>query len=192
MPAIFEKHIKIPLERVGVLIGKGGEVKRRIEEACRVKLEVESETGNVAIKLADDPQNSIPFKAAEIVMAIGRGHSPERAFKLLDEGWELRLVDLMEYARSREDLVRVRARLIGSQGKARRTIEELTDTYISIYGDTACILGEQEHAAIAEEAVRMLASGSPHASVYSFLQKRRKRLKFEELALWEGKVLGEG
>lgn len=186
------KNLKVPLERVGVLIGRAGEVKRRIEEACRVKLEVNGATGDVTITLADDPGEAAPLKAAEIVMAIGRGFSPDRAFSLLEEGWELRVVDLMEYARSREDLPRVRARLIGSQGKARRTIEELTGTYVSIYGDTACVVGQHEHAAIAEEAIRKLASGSPHAAVYSFLQRMRRTLKLEELGLWEGKVLGQG
>ena len=41
----FEKLIRIPTERIGVLIGKSGKIKSEIERACSVKLEIDSETG---------------------------------------------------------------------------------------------------------------------------------------------------
>ena len=39
----FEKLVRIPVDRVGALIGKSGNVKIRIEKACFVKLEIDSE-----------------------------------------------------------------------------------------------------------------------------------------------------
>jgi len=36
----FEKLIRIPIDRIGVLIGKSGQIKSKIEQACSVKLEI--------------------------------------------------------------------------------------------------------------------------------------------------------
>ena len=45
----FEKLIRIPIERIGVIIGKSGNTKRRIEKKCHVDLNIDSETGEVII-----------------------------------------------------------------------------------------------------------------------------------------------
>ena len=69
---IFEKTIMIPLERVGVLIGKSGKIKVKIEKICSVSLLVDGKTGEIIIRGMGDVESMIPFKAEEIVMAIGR------------------------------------------------------------------------------------------------------------------------
>ena len=76
--------IRIPKERVGVLIGPEGKVKLDIEERLQVKLDIESESGGVQITLnekATDP--SLLLRAKDVVMAIGRGFAPDRAFRLI-------------------------------------------------------------------------------------------------------------
>ena len=45
----FEKLIRIPSDRVGVLIGKSGNVKSKIEESCYVSLEIDGDTGEVFV-----------------------------------------------------------------------------------------------------------------------------------------------
>src|ERR671919_613602 len=45
----FQHTVKIPKERIGVLIGKSGKVKQQIEERCGVKIEIDSETGDTMI-----------------------------------------------------------------------------------------------------------------------------------------------
>lgn len=44
-----EEYLKIPRERVGVLIGKNGEVKAQIERLTQTDLEIDSETGAVTL-----------------------------------------------------------------------------------------------------------------------------------------------
>ena len=41
--------IKIPEERVGVLVGPGGSMKHLIEEKTKTTIEIDSETGTVSI-----------------------------------------------------------------------------------------------------------------------------------------------
>ena len=46
----YEKLIRIPTDRIGVLIGKSGNTKRLIEEKCLVNLDIDSQGGEVMIK----------------------------------------------------------------------------------------------------------------------------------------------
>jgi len=182
-------HVKIPLERVGVLIGPGGSVKKEIEGSLGVKLTIDSKTGDVEIALQEgNPDPSMLFRAKEVVLAIGRGFSPERAFRLLrDENAMLRIIDLREiFGRSKSDITRVKGRIIGREGKTRRIIEELTDTYVSVYGHTVAIIGDMEQVQVAEEAIQQLIEGRMHSTVYRFLhQKKREMKRRRALELWE-------
>ena len=180
-------RLKIPVERVGVLIGKDGIVKHKIESACKVKLNIDSETGEVNIIARDDMDDpTLMFKAQNIVLAIGRGLSPEKAFKLLDDDYYLHIIDLRDIlGKSKSNLVRVKGRIIGKEGKTRRIIEETAGVDVSVYGHTVAIIGVVENIEIAKEAIEKLVKGSQHKTVYRFLGRKRSELKRSRLELWE-------
>ncbi len=138
------QSVKVPLERVGALVGKEGVTKSEIERRCGVILDIDGETGDAKISYSSQSlSEGEPFKAQEIVSAIARGFSPPRAFSLLDEGKSLTTIDLRQYSgKSENSLKRIKSRLIGSDGKARKLIEQLSETQISIYGRTAAVIGE--------------------------------------------------
>jgi len=178
--------VNIPKERVGVLIGPQGSVKKRIEEALGVKLTIDGESGSVKVELVKPPEEGgdpvALFKARDIVQAIGRGFSPERAFKLFEDDAFLSIIDLADYIKpSRNNLVRVRARLIGRNGRTRKIIEETTHTYVSIYGDTVAIIGEEEDVKAAEEAVIDIITGAPHPAIYKKLNEYARLRKIGRL-----------
>lgn len=175
--------VNIPQERVGVLIGQKGMVKKTIEDRLGVRLEIDSQSGSVKIELdkpiGEEVDPIALFKAKDVVEAIGRGFSPEKAFRLFSEDGILTIIHIDDYVkRTRNNLVRVRARLIGQEGKTRRIIEETTNTYISIYGDTVAIIGEdEEDVKAAEEAIVSIINGAPHNSVYRFLNNYARSRK---------------
>jgi len=182
----FQRNLKLPLERIGVLVGKNGEVKSEIELRCNVILSIDSKIGEVTIDSKGDIAQSEPFKAVDIVTAIGRGFSPQRAFKLLNEDTVLHVLDLRDYVgKSRSSLERIKGRIIGLGGKSRRLIEELTDTYVSVFGHTVSVIGGIEGVRLALDAINMLTSGSTHKTVYSMLQKARTKAKMDRMKLWE-------
>jgi len=184
--------IKIPRDRIGALIGPEGEAKQRVEERLQVELQIDSQTGDVTINLDNDVQDpSLLFKAKDYVLAVGRGFSPDRALKLLqDEENMLTVIDLREiFGRSSSDIQRVKGRIIGKEGKTRKIIEELSEAVISVYGHTVSIIGGVEQAEIAREAVNMLIKGSQHVTVYRYLNRKRQELKKKRLELWEGSTL---
>ena len=180
----FEKLLRIPLDRVGVLIGRKGETKARIEEACAVTLLVDGQSGEVTVR--SNTVEADPFKASNVVEAIARGFSPPRALKLLDTDVVLEIIDLRDYAgKSENNLERIKGRIIGLHGKSRRVIEELTKCHVSVYGKTVAIIGEPTDMRLAKDAIEKLAAGSQHKSVYNMLQRERTKRKMERILLWE-------
>ena len=182
-----EQIIKIPLDRVGALVGKEGVVKSEIERRCGVALEIDGKTGDARISYKPDALiESNPFKAFDIVSAIARGFSPQRAFQLLEEEKILNVIDLREYAgKSENAMLRIKSRLIGSDGKARKIIEDLSGALVSIYGHTVAIIGEPDASSVAKEAIDKLAKGGTHKATYEMLQKYRTKKKLDRMQLWE-------
>jgi ribosomal RNA assembly protein len=162
-------------------------VKQHIEEKLQVKLEVNSE-GSVTITLsekASDP--SLLLKAKDVVTAIGRGFSPEVAFRLIRNEDEIfDMIDLrLIFGRSESDIKRIKGRIIGADGKTRRLIEELTEADVVVYGHTVGLIGSFEQVDAAHNAVQMIIEGCQHHTVYNYLQKKRTELKKQKLQLWE-------
>ena len=182
----FEQTVRVPVERVGAVIGREGSTKKTLESDLGVQLDVDSREGIVTVK-SQGAGGTDPFTALRVIEAIGRGFSPQHARLLLREGSALEVIDLRAYAgRSSRSLERIRGRVIGLRGKSRRVIEELTRCHISVYGRTVAIIGEAAEVQLASEAVKLLASGSQHRTVYNTLQKARSKRKMERMFLWEG------
>lgn len=183
----LDTFVRIPKERVGILIGPDGKTKQHIEEQLKVKLTVETE-GSVTITLlegAKDP--SVLLRTKDVVTAIGRGFPPDTAFRLIrNEDDIYNLIDLrLIFGRSESDIKRIKGRIIGTEGKTRRLIEELTEADVVVYGHTVGIIGGFEQADAARNAVQMIIEGCEHHTVYKYLQRKRTELKKEKMQLWE-------
>jgi ribosomal RNA assembly protein len=182
---------KVPLDRIGVLIGHEGKIKDELMRRTRTIITIDSTTGTVIIEPATPATTALELmKARDVVRAIAYGFSPERAFRLLDEDQVLLIIDLKQYVGDKPNhLQRVKGRIIGEGGKARRIIEEMTGTYISVYKNYVAIIGDFESANIAKTAIELLIEGRRHGTVYryiereTFLEKRRKMRQ-----LWKEKI----
>ncbi|MGD6934325.1 MAG: KH domain-containing protein [Candidatus Bathyarchaeia archaeon] len=184
----LDSFVRIPKERVGILVGPEGKTKAYIEERMKINLSVDSEDGGVTITLGegqDDP--SMLLRAKDLVTAIGRGFAPEVAFRLIrNEDDVFDMVDLrLVFGRSEADIKRIKGRIIGAEGKTRRLIEELTEANVTVYGHTIGIIGSYEEADAARNAVQMIIEGCEHKTVYRYLQRKRTEMKKEKLQLWE-------
>jgi ribosomal RNA assembly protein len=169
------------MERLGVLIGTEGQTKKRLEKLTGVKVQVDSATGEVTLDESGCQDPALGLKARDVVLAIGRGFSEDKAMKLLEDDVFLRIFDIKDFAHSRNRRVQLKGRVIGTGGKTRRLIEELTGASISVYGHTVAIIGSPLQLDIASRAVEMLLQGSEHASVYRYLEKMRPQIRMEEM-----------
>lgn len=177
MEAQYSHEIRVPKDRLAVLIGKKGEVKRDLEKRTKAALNVDSKESIVTVSGNDALS---VFVAREIIKAISRGFSPDTALLLLTIDNVFEIIDISEYVKSKNHLDRVRGRVIGTDGRTRTYIEELTETHISVYGKTVSIIGIAEYVSVARKAIESLLQGSPHSNVYRWLEKQRKLLKRRE------------
>ncbi|TAJ45506.1 KH domain-containing protein [Methanofollis fontis] len=167
-----QQEIRIGAQRIGALIGKAGATKRKLEEETGATITIDSEEGEVRIE-GEDPVGVL--RATDVVTAISRGFSPERAFRLLeDEDMVLDIIDLTDVDPSPKQQERLRGRIIGKGGKAREQIENMTGVEISVAGKTVAIIASPDHLKNARTAIEMLINGVPHEAVFSFLEKKRR------------------
>ena len=178
--------VKVPKERVGALIGPDGKTKELIENSAGVTLQIDSKLGDVTIIPKEDAKADglVGLAARDIVKAIARGFSPERALALKSEDIYFTLMDIRDYVgKSPKHIKRVRGRLIGTNGKTRKIIEELSGADMSVYGNTIGLIGDLDSMDVSKRAVEMILDGSEHRAVYKFLEGQRRELKFKEMAM---------
>ena len=193
IPGVTKLYERIPLERIGVLVGSEGRVKREIEEKTRTKITVDSTSGMVIIEPAFMSTTTFELmKARDIVRAIANGFPPDKAMTLLGEDQVLIILDLKQYVGDKPNHIqRILGRVIGEEGKARRMIEEMTGTYISIYQTIIAIIGDYESANIAKTAIEMLIEGRRHSTVYTYIEREIEKLKRRRMReLWKPRETG--
>lgn len=168
------RELKIPRQRVAVLIGVKGNTKKLLEKKLKIKLEVSKE-GDIII----DGEELDAYLAERIIKAIGRGFNPVIALTLTNEEKSLEIINIKDFSgKSKKKLTRIKARVIGRQGRARELIELLTKTDIVIYGKTVAIIGDLEKTLIAKTAIEKLLNGSPHGNVYKYIEEEIKNRKW--------------
>lgn len=176
------EYLKIPKDRVGVLIGTNGEVKQEIERITKTYLDIDGDGGTVTISPTDEMEDPLGvWKTNFIVKAIGRGFNPETAIKLSEDDIYLEIIKLTHYVgKSKKALARQKGRIIGKEGKTRELIIGMAEVSMAVYGKTVSFIGELENVMMAKEAVEMILNGSRHKSVYSFLENKRQEIKIKE------------
>jgi len=174
----YSNEIKIPNERIAVLIGEKGKTRRKIEEITNSKIKIDSKEGDVVIY---NKEGINVFLASQIIKAIARGFNPDVAIQLINPEYVLELINMQEYAKTKNDIKRLKGRVIGKGGKARKTIERLTETKISVYGKSVAIIGKITECLEAKRAIESILNGKPHSKAYAFLQKRMKEIRLKEL-----------
>lgn len=168
----FIQEIKIPLERVPILIGKKGNIKRELQEKLNLKIKINSQSGIVEV-IGDDGLNI--HNGIVIIKAIARGFNPEIALLLLDDDYIFEQIDIFEYSRGSKDrLYELKSRLIGTEGKAKKTLENIANVHICVYGKTVSIIGLYKNVESAKKAILKLIGGSKHGKAYYFLEKQVK------------------
>ncbi|RZD35766.1 MAG: RNA-processing protein [Methanobacteriota archaeon] len=175
----MEHLTRIPKDRIAVLIGKRGATRKMIEEACGADLEIDSKTGDVsAIWNVTEVDLIKRMKIPDVINAIGRGLAPKRAIQLIEDEMFLQMYDIRKWVgRQPNQTRRMRSRLIGTNGRIRTLIEELTGTEMAIYGSTIIVIGDQEGLDLAKPAI-----------LYGLEQDRkRQRIRSRSLETFEDK-----
>ncbi len=126
------------------------------------------------------------LKAGNVITAMAEGGVPTNiAFQLFTDDNILKTIDLEDYFSSPKDLRRVMGRIIGTHGRTKLIIEEITETDVQITGNKIYIIGNLEGVELASEAINALIRGAPHKKVYHLLESKRRNIKESNLRLWK-------
>lgn len=165
------KEVRIPEDRVAVLIGEGGETKEDIAKMTDCELKIKDNLAMIEGEPLDE------MNAVNVVKAVGRGFNPDKALRLVERDVMLHLIDMNDFADTENSRNRLKGRVIGRDGETRRHLEKEANVDISVYGKTIGIIGKAQNIEIVSEAIRMLLQGSSHATAYDYLEKNRSKIK---------------
>ena len=176
------RSVRIPLDRVGAVIGNKGTTKRMLQKMSGIKIFVDNEEGIVTFNDEKAEDALMALKLMDVIKAIGRGVNPDKAVRLFEDDEFLEVIDIKEFAGGKANqLARIRGRVIGTGGKTREIIEDLTGVEMIVYGNTVCLIGNSISMPVAKHALELLLNGSEHSTVYRYLESQRPMLRIAEM-----------
>ncbi|MDE1851226.1 MAG: hypothetical protein KGH69_00870 [Candidatus Micrarchaeota archaeon] len=162
------EQILIPNKRVALL--KEKELKslaKRLE--CKLSITEENK-----VSIEGEPYTE--YNAKNVIQAFGRGFDLNTAFKLLNEDYFFEYINLRDSFRNREQLQRIKARIIGEEGKAKSYMESVSNASICVFGSTVSLIGTIDEINVAKAAIAVLINGGTHKTAYMVMEKEKQKL----------------
>ncbi len=143
---------------------------RKLDQQLQVKITL---TGR---KMTVDGAAVDEFVAITILEAIVFGFSFKQAIALKNEEFSFRKIHIRDFTR-RKNLKDVRSRLIGREGKTRRTLEEISNCDVVIGESEVGIIGLADAVESATQAAINIIKGSKQANAYRYLERMNTEKK---------------
>ena len=140
--------------------------KKQLEQKLKIKITNRGKE----ISIQGKPEEE--YIAEKIIYALNFGFPLPIAMLIKEEDFVFETISIKDYT-NRNDLQRVRARIIGKKGKTLKTLSELTKCYFELKDNEVGIIGDTEFIYNAQEAVKSLIKGSKQANVYKYLEKHQ-------------------
>jgi len=153
--------------------------KERLEEELEVKITTKEKEVFVDGKAEDE------YVAEMVIEALDFGFPFSTAFLIKRQDFVFEKLNIKDFTK-RKDLSKVRARIIGKDGKVLRTLSNLTNCFFELKDNQIGIIGLPEEIKIAQNSWVSIIQGSKHANVYNFLEKH-KPVEIEDFGLKEEK-----
>jgi len=160
-----------------IIVENPGKIKKIIK-IIETKLDVKIVYNRNRFDIKGQEYNE--FIVEKIIRAIDFGFDAEDALLLANEEYSLQFLSIKDHTK-KKNLQEVRSRIIGANGRAKGTIQELTGAIIVVHDNQVGIIVSSEHLDSAIQAIISLIQGSKHANVFAYLEKQNKILrKFDE------------
>lgn len=169
------QHFVLEKDKVGITIGARGRTKKLLEEELGVKLSI-SKTGEVKI----EGQPFQEYLAIKVFEAINLSFTYKDALQLKNPDFNLEVINVKDYAKSKARLKELKGRLIGREGRVKELMEELGDVQIKIKENKIGIIGKAEDVFTSREAISSLLRGAKHARIFKWLEHKGRFYKTKE------------
>jgi ribosomal RNA assembly protein len=140
--------------------------KKILEKKLKVKITNQGREVFVDGKPEDE------YTAEKVISALNFGFEFGIAILIKEEDNMFEVIAIKDHTK-RRDLSRIRARIIGKQGKTKKTFTNLTKCFFEIRDNEVGIIGEPEHIENAQTAIISIIKGTKQSNVYSYLEKHQ-------------------
>jgi len=140
--------------------------KKKLETELNIKI---SNRGK-EVSITGEPEDE--YIAEKVIDSINFGFPIPEALAIKKEDFLFEVINIKEHTK-RKDLERIRARIIGKEGKTLKTFCKLTKCFFELKDNEVGIIGSPEHIENAQEAIISIIKGSKQSNVYSLLEKHQ-------------------
>ncbi len=159
-----------------IYLKRAREVKQKKEEIEK-KLQISIEFKGNSLTMNGEPVNE--YVAHLVFEAIDFGFTVKQSLVLADEEMTFQKVRIKDH--TKRNLKDVRARLIGTKGKTKRVIEDVSKCKIIIQESEVGIIGDVESVENASNAIINLIKGSKQSNMYAYLERMNRSKKDNSL-----------
>ncbi len=147
--------------------------KNKLENKLNAKITLKDKT----LEIETDTLNE--FEAQRVFDAMNLGFSADDSLMVLEEEISFVQINMKDYANTK-NLEVVRSRVIGTHGKTKSTIEEITKCKIKVSDNIIGIIGSGEVIETAITALTNIIRGTKQANAYRYLERINTQKKEEK------------
>ena len=145
--------------------------KNELEKKLKVRIIVKGQNTSIASNSSNEVDE---YFAERVLLALDYPFLVEDALLLLNEEYLFEIIHIKDYTK-RHDLKVIKGRIIGTEGKTLRVLQDLSNALIAVKDNDVAIIAESMNFEKARQAIISLIKGSKQANVYSYLEKAGKR-----------------
>ena len=146
--------------------------KKRLEKELNIKI---SNNGK-EVSLSGEPVDE--YVAEKVLEALNLGFPLEIALLIKEEDYTFEVLNIRDFTK-KKDFSRIRARIIGKEGKTLRTLNNLTNCNFEVLDKEIGIVGDAENIEAARQSVISLIQGAKQSNVYAYLEKHHPQPIFD-------------
>ena len=142
--------------------------KKRLQELLNVKIT------NNGKDVTIDGEAEDEYIAEKVIDAINFGFPYSTAISIKISDNEIEVINIKDYTK-RQDLERIKGRIVGKKGKTIQTISQLTKCSFEIKDHFVGMIGPLEFIKNGQDGITSLIKGSKQANVYAYLEKHQPK-----------------
>jgi ribosomal RNA assembly protein len=142
--------------------------KKKLEKELKIKI---SNRGK-EITIEGEPENE--YLAEKVIDALDFGFPFSDALSIIREDATFEIINIKDHT-NRNDLKRVKGRIIGTKGKTLSTLCQLTKCAFELKDNEVGIIGPPEFIEHAQESIISIIKGAKQSNVYSHLEKNQPK-----------------
>lgn len=156
---------------------------KKIKEFTKLKKTIEKKLNlEVTIKghrVSFSGDSIDEFAAEQVFDAINFGFPIRKALELADAEIVFKKVHIKEF--TKRNLKDVKSRLIGTQGKTKKTLSEISGCEVIVGESEVGIMGDVENVDDVYNAVVHIIKGSKQSNMYKYLERMNREKKNEPI-----------